>query len=137
MILVVRLTLTIVLLILNGMIGSSTEAKPTCPEPEDIAPCKCEIGEDMLASIKCSDSSIKSGSQIKQIFDRISRNPKMVNQIFYSLTFASSNLIQIPENVTGQIKFQVFRFTQECENLKSIHQNAFASSVNTTSSILI
>src|SRR5581483_9337104 len=124
------------------MIVSSTDAKSTCPLPEEIVPCKCihEENEDtgeLEVSINCADVNIKSGSQLKQIFDRISRNANMVNQTFYFLRFASPNLIEIPEKVTGQIKFKVIRITGECESLKSIHQNAFASSVNTTFAILI
>ena len=109
-----------------------------CPEIERIRPCSCvthrrgEINE--YTTIQCWNE-LDDDDRLPQIMDILNRRTELPRH-FESLYLYNTGIHELKENTLKGITFDEIHVI-ECENLTTIHENAFIGTENVTKVITI
>jgi hypothetical protein len=106
-----------------------------CPKPDVLSPCECIVSHRWETSIGIYCNT-KETVDIKKILTKASEDPEVVETWFDDLAI-SSPITELPEGLTGKLKFRRVRILENEKSLQRINSNAFASSQNTLGDLRI
>ena len=93
----------------------------TCPDESLMSPCSCKVLLGYIEVIKCPGIST---NELVNVFDSLSRNLNGNQKHFYSLRVSYGAIDELMENTFKDITFDEITIS-DCENLTTIHDNAF------------
>jgi len=94
-----------------------TQCLAKCPKAADLNPCTCEMYNHEYR-INCMQND---ASDIKSIFAKISSDPEVLKTVYAELLIGSTNIEELPERATGDVKFKWITIYSQCQQLKRIH----------------